>query len=104
MDNGLTMRTKSTANRRGGGNKSMSDQAPTKRKRVRATFHVDEELFDQCRDAVFALSGPPHRLTLASYVEKALRDELERLRKQENKGRPFPKRSGDLRGGPPMKM
>ncbi len=87
-----------------GSHKRTSGSAPTKRKRVRATFHVDEELFDQCRDAVFALSGPPHRLTLASYVEKALRDELERLRKQENKGRPFPKRSGELRGGPPMKM
>ncbi len=82
----------------------MTDQAPTKRRRVRASFHVEEELFDQCRDAGFALSGPPYRLTLASFLEKALRDELERLRKEANKGRPFPKRTAELRGGPPMKM
>ena len=82
----------------------MTDQAPTKRKRVRATFHIDEELFDHCRDAVFALSGPPYRLTLASFIEKALRDELERLQKEANKGKAFPKRTAELKGGPPMRF
>jgi len=72
---------------------------PTK---VRATFHLPEELFEAVRDAVVSLSGPPHRLTLARFAEDALRRELERLQKAENRGRPFPKRESDLRGGRPI--
>jgi hypothetical protein len=49
-----------------------------------------------------ALSGPPHRLTLASFADAALRLELERLQKAENKGKPFPKRESELRGGRPI--
>lgn len=70
--------------------------------KVRATFHLSEELFEAVRDAVVSLSGPPHRLTLASFAETALRRELERLTKAENKGRPFPKRESELKGGRPI--
>ncbi len=98
------MRTNSPPNRRISSKKGTSGPISARRKRIRATFHVDEEVFDQCRDAAFALSGPPHRLTLASFVEKALRDEIERLRKKENKGKPFSKRTAELKGGPPMKF
>jgi hypothetical protein len=70
--------------------------------KVRATFHLPEELFESVRDAVVALSGPPHRLTLARFAEDALRRELERLQKAESKGKPFPKRESDLRGGRPI--
>ena len=70
--------------------------------KIRATFHLSEELFEAVRDAVVSLSGPPHRLTLASFAEKALRRELERLQKAENKGKVFPKRESELRGGRPI--
>lgn len=77
-------------------------EEPRRAAKVRATFHVSEDLFEVVRDAVVALSGPPHRLTLASFAESALRRELERLQKAENKGKPFPKREGKLRGGRPI--
>lgn len=82
--------------------KPLSVAEPKKAAKVRATFHVSEDLFEVVRDAVVALSGPPHRLTLASFAESALRRELERLQKAENKGKPFPKREGKLRGGRPI--
>lgn len=75
---------------------------PKKAAKVRATFHLSEDLFEVVRDAVVALSGPPHRLTLASFAENALRRELERVQKVENKGKPFPKRESELRGGRPI--
>ena len=51
------------------------------------------------KDVVVALSGPPLRLTLASFAEHALRAEIERLKQAQNKGRPFPKCDGELRAG-----
>jgi len=70
--------------------------------KVRATFHLSESLVDALRDAVVALAGPPARLTLAGLAEDALRKELEALKKKYNGGRPFPPRSGDLKGGRPI--
>ncbi len=72
-------------------------------KKVRATFHLPTEVFEQCRDAVVHLSGPPTRLTLAALAETALRRELKRLRSRHNKGDAFPARSGELKGGRPIK-
>jgi len=40
---------------------------------------------------------------MAAFVESAMRHELERLKKQQNKGKLFPQRSGELRGGRPIK-
>lgn len=77
-------------------------EEPKRTTKVRATFHLSEELFEAVRDAVVSLSGPPHRLTLASFAENALRRELERLQKGENKGKAFPKRESELRGGRPI--
>lgn len=77
-------------------------EEPKRAAKVRATFHLSEDLFEAVRDAVVSLSGPPHRLTLASFAETALRRELERLQKAENKGKPFPKRESELRGGRPI--
>ena len=70
--------------------------------KVRATFHLPVVLFEACRDAVVALSGPPVRLTLAHMAENALQGELERLQKAHNHGRPFPARENALRGGRPI--
>lgn len=73
---------------------------PRDRKRkVRATFHLPEDLLDEARDAVVQLSGPPYRLTLAEFAETAFRREVERLRQEANEGAAFPKRVGELRGG-----
>jgi hypothetical protein len=78
---------------------------PEKRVRVtkkRLTVHVPVELVDAVKDAVVALSGPPLRLTLAHLAEAALRRELERLQKEHAKGKPFPKRTSELKGGRPI--
>jgi hypothetical protein len=40
----------------------------------------------------------------SAFVQSALRDEFERLKKQQNKGKPFPRRSGELKGGRPIKV
>lgn len=73
--------------------------APSK---VRATFHIPKDLLEQARDTVVALSGPPTRLTLAALAERALRAELDRLKKKHNKGANFPAREADLKGGRPI--
>lgn len=71
--------------------------------KVRATFHISSELLEEARNAVVFLSGPPVRLTLADFAEGALKRELERLKKAHNSGKEFPTRSGELRGGRPIK-
>lgn len=70
---------------------------------VRATFHLPAALVDEAKNAVVALSGPPLRLTLASLVRDAVRRELDRLKKEQHAGRPFPARSAPLVGGRPLK-
>ena len=70
--------------------------------KVRATFHLPHDLFEQCRDAVVFLSGPPSRLTLAALAERGLERELSRLKKEHNRGRKFPPRDSDLKGGRPI--
>jgi hypothetical protein len=71
-------------------------------RKVRATFHLPAQLFDECRDAVVYLSGPPVRLTLAALAEEALGRELARLKRKHNSSKRFPRRVGELRGGRPI--
>jgi hypothetical protein len=75
--------------------------APKGRK-VRATFHIPEELFEEARDAAVHLCGPPLRLTLAAIAERGIRAEVERLKKEHNGNKPFPRRQSDLKGGRPI--
>lgn len=70
--------------------------------KVRATFHLPSELVEECRNAVVWLAAPPERLTMARLAEDALRREIERLRKKYTKGKPFPERTENLRGGRPI--
>jgi hypothetical protein len=73
--------------------------------KVRATFHLSEELMNEARNTVVALSGPPHRLTLAKLAENALRNELERLKSEREgrqRGREFPQRTDEVRTGRPI--
>lgn len=71
-------------------------------KKVRATFHIPEDVLAAARDCVISLSGPPTRLTLAELCENALRREILRLEKEHNKGRSFPETKSKLRGGRPI--
>jgi hypothetical protein len=73
---------------------------PTKAK---ATFHLPVDLVAEARAAVFALAGPPERLTLAGLVERALRAELDRLERKHNRGEPFAAPDAPLRTGRPMR-
>ena len=81
---------------------SPSPLPPPRPEKVRATFHLPADLIEEARDTVVALSGPPHRLTLAAVAEEAFRRELERLRKAHNDGKRFPMRAGELKGGRPI--
>ena len=67
--------------------------------KVKVPFNLPRELAEQVRDAVFALSGPPHCLSLAAFAEQALRAELDRLKGLVNDGRPFGARRGRLKPG-----
>lgn len=76
-----------------------SDMAPERPLKVKVPFNLPRELAEELRDAVFALSGPPHCLSLAALAEKALRAELARLRGAANEGHRFAPRSGSLKPG-----
>lgn len=69
-----------------------------RRTRVRTTVNLPEELIEEARDAAYCL---PNRLTVSGIVEAGLRAELDRLRRREHGGKPFPKRAGDLKTGRP---
>jgi hypothetical protein len=73
--------------------------------KVRATFQLPEALLNEVRNTVVALSGPPHRLTMAKLAENALRNEVERLKEARNgrqRGQEFPQRTDDVRTGRPI--
>ena len=70
--------------------------------KVRATLYLPHELLEEARNAVVHLSGPPLRLTLTALAERALRAELDRLKRQYNDGQEFPPRQEDLKGGRPI--
>ena len=71
----------------------------------RATFHLPAQLIDEMRNAVVALSGPPHRLTMSKLAEDAIRRELERLRKEDGRARPrgFAQRGAEVTRGRPIR-
>jgi hypothetical protein len=73
--------------------------------KVRATFHISADLLNDVRNAVVALSGPPQRLTMAQFAEEAFREKLDQLRDDQSgrmRGRDFPQRESELRGGRPI--
>jgi hypothetical protein len=71
-------------------------------RKIRGTFSLTSDLFEEIRNAAFHLSGPPLRLTMASVAEIALRRELNRMKLLHNGGRDFPQRTAALRGGRPI--
>jgi hypothetical protein len=72
----------------------------------RATFHLPTDLLNEMRNAVVALSAPPHRLTMSKLAENALRRELDRLRNElggAEQGKPFRQRADDVTRGRPIR-
>lgn len=78
-------------------------EEPARAAKVRTSpFQLDAELYEEVRDAVVHLSGPPEQLTLNRFAEDALRLHLERMRVEHTKGKRFPKRSFEPRRGRPI--
>jgi len=75
---------------------------PARARKVRATYHLPEDVVQAARDAAVALSGPPARLTLSALVEEALRREVARLQEAHNRGKAFPRVEEPLVGGRPL--
>lgn len=70
----------------------------TKRRPPVFSINLDEELADQLRNTVWALSiHPKLRLTQIQLVENALRREIRRLERNYNKGKPFPPRPSQVK-------
>ena len=55
----------------------------------RITFNIPLALIEEIKNAVVQLSGPPEFLNLSRLAEDAIRNELERLTKEHNEGKPF---------------
>lgn len=70
-----------------------------RRRKKRVSFHLTNDVAERIRNAVYHLSGPPHRLTMAALAETALHQEVERLEREANQGEPFPTRATELVGG-----
>jgi len=67
--------------------------------KTRATYYISKDVADRARNAATALMGPPSFETLAAIVERGVAAEVQRLEKSHNKGKPFPERAFELRGG-----
>ena len=68
-------------------------------KKTRVSFHLSETLAERVRNTVDALSGPPHRLSMAKIAEDALQDACKKYEQDNNGGKLFPQRPGHLVGG-----
>jgi uncharacterized protein YdeI (YjbR/CyaY-like superfamily) len=66
-----------------------SKASPPKKKQ--ATFNLPEDLLDDMRDAALHFSGPPHFMSLASIAEEAIRRELDRVKRELNRGKRIPR-------------
>jgi hypothetical protein len=69
--------------------------------KVRATFQLPQDLLERARDAVVALAST-EQLTLTELVEQGIEHELDRLQREHNRGKPFPRRRRALRSGRPI--
>lgn len=68
-------------------------------KRVLLAVRIRPTSADAARNAVAALCGHPHFLTLGELVENGIAHAVLDLQVKTNKGRPFPKRKpGPVRG------
>ncbi|MBV8590224.1 MAG: hypothetical protein JO212_09215 [Acetobacteraceae bacterium] len=70
---------------------------PAKAAKERVTFKLDAELIEHIRDAVYWTPGA----TMAALIERAMIDHLAKLERE--RGSKFPRRSGAVRTGRPIK-
>jgi hypothetical protein len=75
---------------------AQAEEAP-KPAKERMTFHLPVRVMERAKNAVFWTPG----LTLADLAAQALTDAVDRLEKK--RGKVFPPRKADLKGGRPMK-
>lgn len=68
-----------------------------RQKKNRLTVQISEEVIEKLKDAVYWTPGA----TLADFAEQALLNHVNALEKE--RGQAFPKRSGQLKTGRPMK-
>ena len=73
------------------------DQPAKAAAKERVTFKLDAELIERIRDAVYWTPGA----TMAAVIERAMIDHLAKLERE--RGSKFPRRSGAVRTGRPIK-
>src|SRR5215467_10148486 len=66
-------------------------------RKERVTFQLPVDLIERARDAVYWTPGA----TMASLMEHAL--DVELTRREQERGQPFPSRTGEIRTGRPVK-
>ncbi len=76
--------------------------AADRRRPGKVTVDLGAALLDDVGNTVDYLSGPPYRLTIRALIERAVEEELRRLREEVLGGRHFPPREQDLRAGRPV--
>ena len=85
------------------GEDEQTEESPSRRDlTVKTTLYLPREISEGCRDAVIYLAGHPEYLTLTTLIERALRNELDRLQTVYTEGKPFPQRRRELRAGRPF--
>ena len=78
-------------------------EPPVGRVKRQVTFNLPVDLVEEMRNAAIYFSGPPHRTSLASIAEQAIRRELDRMTKRLNGGDPIPQQEDvALRPGRPI--
>jgi len=83
----------------------MEDEKPSgsepRRQVERTAVTVPSELLMRVKDAVAVLNGWPQQYTMARFVEEAFTAQLERLKREHNRGREFPITNRKIRTGRP---
>ncbi len=78
----------------------MKAHATDKPKKERTTFQLPVDLIERARNTVYWTPG----LTLSALLTEGLTLAIQKREKRDNRGKPFPKRTGPVKTGRPVKM